>query len=76
MVCGLAGDIRAFMATGVHEVIVDCPGASIAESIKDLQWFANGCNSLGGTVKTWPTEPIGALRAVGSGSSVPRRIGS
>jgi MFS family permease len=36
----IAGDIRAFAAIGVHELIFDCRGQSIAESIERLQWFA------------------------------------
>jgi probable F420-dependent oxidoreductase len=36
----IAGDIRAFAAIGVHELIFDCRGRSIAESIERLQWFA------------------------------------
>jgi len=36
----IASDIRAFAATGVHELIFDCRGQSIAESIERLQWFA------------------------------------
>ena len=36
----IAGDIWAFAAVGVHELIFDCRGQSIAESIESLQWFA------------------------------------
>src|SRR6267142_1183054 len=36
----IAGDIRAFAAIGVHELIFDCRGRSIAESIERLQRFA------------------------------------
>jgi hypothetical protein len=36
----IAGDIRNFAAIGVHELIFDCRGQSIAESIERLQWFA------------------------------------
>jgi probable F420-dependent oxidoreductase len=36
----IAGDIRTFAAIGVHELIFDCRGQSIAESIERLQWFA------------------------------------
>jgi hypothetical protein len=36
----IPGDIRAFAAIGVHELIFDCRGQSIAESIERLQWFA------------------------------------
>jgi len=36
----IAGDIRAFAAIGVHELIFDCRGPSITESIERLQWFA------------------------------------
>jgi hypothetical protein len=36
----IAGDIRAFAAIGVHELIFDCRGQSIAESIERLRWFA------------------------------------
>src|SRR5689334_10729965 len=35
----IAGDIRTFAAIGVHELIFDCRGQSIAESIERLQWF-------------------------------------
>jgi hypothetical protein len=36
----IAGDIRAFAAVGVHELILDFRGGSIAESIARLQRFA------------------------------------
>jgi hypothetical protein len=36
----IAGDIRTFAAIGVHELIFDCRGQSIAESIERLQRFA------------------------------------
>jgi hypothetical protein len=36
----IAGDIRTFAAIGVHELIFDFRGRSIAESIERLQWFA------------------------------------
>jgi len=36
----IAGDIRTFAAIGVRELIFDCRGHSIAESIERLQWFA------------------------------------
>ena len=36
----IAGDIRTFAAIGVHELIFDCRGQSIPESIERLQWFA------------------------------------
>ena len=36
----IAGDIRSFAAIGVHELIFDFRGASIAESIERLQRFA------------------------------------
>ena len=36
----IADDIRTFAAIGVHELIFDCRGQSIAESIERLQWFA------------------------------------
>lgn len=36
----IAGDIRTFAAIGVHELIFDCRGQSITESIERLQWFA------------------------------------
>ena len=35
----IAGDIRSFAAIGVHELIFDFRGQSIAESIERLQWF-------------------------------------
>ena len=36
----IAGDIRSFAAIGVHELIFDFRGESIAESIERLQRFA------------------------------------
>ena len=36
----IAGDIRTFAAIGVHELIFDFRGSSIAESIERLQHFA------------------------------------
>jgi probable F420-dependent oxidoreductase len=36
----IAGDIRNFAAIGVHELIFDCRGQSITESIERLQWLA------------------------------------
>ena len=36
----IASDIRNFAVIGVHELIFDCRGQSIAESIERLQWFA------------------------------------
>ena len=36
----IARDIRAFAAIGVHELIFDCRGQSIAQSIERLEWFA------------------------------------
>jgi probable F420-dependent oxidoreductase len=36
----IADDIRNFSAIGVHELIFDFRGQSIAESIERLQWFA------------------------------------
>ena len=36
----IASDIRSFAAIGVHELVFDCRGQSIAESIERLQWFA------------------------------------
>jgi probable F420-dependent oxidoreductase len=36
----IAGDIRSFAATGVHELIFDFRGESIADSIERLQRFA------------------------------------
>jgi len=36
----IAGDIRSFAAIGVHELILDFRGASIAESIERLRRFA------------------------------------
>jgi hypothetical protein len=36
----IAGDIRTFAAIGVHELVFDCRGRSIAESIERLHWFA------------------------------------
>ena len=36
----IAGDIRTFAAIGVHELVFDCRGQSIPESIERLQWFA------------------------------------
>ena len=37
----IAADIRTFAAIGVHQLIFDCRGRSIAESIERLQWFAS-----------------------------------
>jgi hypothetical protein len=36
----IAGDIQTFAAIGVHELIFDCRGQSITESIERLHWFA------------------------------------
>jgi probable F420-dependent oxidoreductase len=36
----IAGDISSFAEIGVHELIFDCRGQSIAASIERLQWFA------------------------------------
>jgi len=36
----IAADIRTFAGIGVHELIFDFRGQSIAESIERLQWFA------------------------------------
>lgn len=36
----IAADISTFAAIGVHELIFDVRGQSIAESIERLQWFA------------------------------------
>ena len=36
----IAGDIRHFATIGVHELIFDFRGQSIAETIERLQWFA------------------------------------
>jgi probable F420-dependent oxidoreductase len=36
----IADDIRTFAAIGVHELIFDCRGQSVAESVERLQWFA------------------------------------
>jgi hypothetical protein len=36
----IAADIRTFAAIGVHELIFDCRGQSITESIERLQRFA------------------------------------
>jgi alkanesulfonate monooxygenase SsuD/methylene tetrahydromethanopterin reductase-like flavin-dependent oxidoreductase (luciferase family) len=36
----IAADIQTFAAIGVHELIFDFRGRSIAESIERLQWFA------------------------------------
>jgi hypothetical protein len=37
----IAGDIRSFAAIGVHELILDFRGESIAESVARLQRFAS-----------------------------------
>jgi uncharacterized protein YgfB (UPF0149 family) len=37
----IAHDIQNFAAIGVHELIFDFRGHSIAESIERLQWFAS-----------------------------------
>jgi probable F420-dependent oxidoreductase len=36
----IASDIRTFAAIGVQELIFDCRGPSITESIERLEWFA------------------------------------
>jgi hypothetical protein len=36
----LPATFELFAAIGVHELIFDCRGQSIAESIERLQWFA------------------------------------
>jgi len=36
----IAGDIRSFAAIGVHELIFDFRGSSLAQSIEGLQRFA------------------------------------
>jgi Luciferase-like monooxygenase len=36
----IASDVRTFATIGVHELIFDCRGQSIAQSIERLQWFA------------------------------------
>ena len=36
----IADDIRTFAAIGVHELVFDCRGESIAESVERLQWLA------------------------------------
>jgi probable F420-dependent oxidoreductase len=36
----IVGDIQTFAAIGVHELIFDCRGRSITESIERLEWFA------------------------------------
>jgi hypothetical protein len=42
----IAGDIRSFAAIGVQELIFDCRGQSITESIERLQWFATDVTPL------------------------------
>ncbi|MBV9201054.1 MAG: hypothetical protein JOY83_15280 [Alphaproteobacteria bacterium] len=42
----IAGNIRSFAAIGVHELIFDCRGQSIAEGIERLQWFATDVTPL------------------------------
>ena len=42
----IAADIRTFAGIGVHELIFDFRGQSIAESIERLQWFAAEVISL------------------------------
>ncbi len=36
----IADDIRTFAAIGIHELIFDCRGQSVAESVERLQWLA------------------------------------
>src|SRR5262249_2902848 len=36
----IAGDIRSFAAIGVHELIFDCRGNALADSLERLQRFA------------------------------------
>jgi probable F420-dependent oxidoreductase len=42
----IAQDIRTFAAIGVDELVFDCRGQSIAESIERLQWFATTVTPL------------------------------
>ena len=42
----IAGDIRRFAAIGVHELVFDCRGQSLAESIERLEWFATEVTPL------------------------------
>ena len=42
----IAGDIRRFAAIGVRELVFDCRGQSIAESIERLEWFATEVTTL------------------------------
>src|ERR1700720_1901260 len=51
----IAGDIRDFAAIGVHELIFDCRGQSIAESIERLQWFGTA-SSRWWTAKARPDQ--------------------
>jgi hypothetical protein len=51
----IAGDIRAFDAIGVHELIFDCHGQSIAESIERLQWFTTDVTPLADCGGSRPT---------------------
>ena len=37
----IAADIRNFAAIGVHELILDCRGRSISESVERLQWVCH-----------------------------------
>jgi hypothetical protein len=43
---GPSGDIRNFATIGVQELIFDCRGQSITESIERLQWFATDVTPL------------------------------
>jgi probable F420-dependent oxidoreductase len=42
----IAADIRNFAAIGVHELIFDCRGRSISESVERLQWLATDVTPL------------------------------
>jgi probable F420-dependent oxidoreductase len=42
----IAGDIQNFATIGVHELVFDCRGQSIAESVERLQWFATDVTPL------------------------------
>jgi hypothetical protein len=55
----IAGDIRTFATSGVHEWIFDFPGQSIAESIERLQRFTTEMTPLVGgfRLSAWNRPP-------------------
>jgi hypothetical protein len=54
----IAGDIQTFAAIGVHELIFDCRGQSITESIERLHWFATDVIPGGGKPNALREPPL------------------